>query len=196
MLVGRFLAVVAVVTGFSLSQSRSSAAFRSAPTTTNARRRSCLLWATSTENLQPTPQVIATGYSQAIEMTTALEEAVDMALEALPVVNGDSSAQIDLAVVSVSSLYDGNSRPSDVVPTIMEAASSYGSGIQYLIGGTNGGFISSLANLNEVDPAEYADNDDDSDEPSFRACRPIEREGVPGVSVTLMILPDVEIQVS
>jgi hypothetical protein len=121
------------------------------------------------------PQIFASGYSQAIEMTTALQEAVDMALEALPSAALD---KIDLAFVSVSSLYDGNASPSDVVPTVLEAAP----GIQNLIGCTSGGFISSLANLDHT-----------QDSP---ACRPIEREGVPGVTVTLMVLPDVSVTVS
>ena len=121
------------------------------------------------------PLVFASGYSQAIEMTTALQEAVDMALEALPLTARD---KIDLAVVSVSSLYDGNAKPSDVVPTVLQASP----GIQNLIGCTNGGFISSLANL------DYT--------PESPACRPIEREGVPGVTVTFMVLPDVSVSVS
>lgn len=121
------------------------------------------------------PLVFASGYSQAIEMTTALQEAVDMALEALPLAARD---KIDLAVVSVSSLYDGNAKPSDVVPTVLQASP----GIQNLIGCTNGGFISSLANL------DYT--------PESPACRPIEREGVPGVTVTFMVLPDVSVSVS
>jgi hypothetical protein len=169
------------------------------------------------------PQVLATGYSQAMELTTALEEAMAMALEALPVISSSQQqqqtddARIDLAIVSVSSLYDGNSKPSDVVPTILQAASSYGQGIQHLIGGTSGGFVSSLANLNEEmaapegyypmmtpvvgdddeDASSDDENDDDGEEQNtFKACRPIEREGVPGVTVTLAILPDVNVQVS
>lgn len=121
------------------------------------------------------PQVLASGYSQAIEMVTALEEAVDMALEALPSAALD---KIDLAVVSVSSLYDGNASPSEVVPTLLKEAP----GIQNVIGCTSGGFISSLANF------DYS--------PDAPACRPIEREGVPGVTVTLMVLPDVNLKVS
>jgi hypothetical protein len=121
------------------------------------------------------PLVFASGYSQAVEMTVALQEAVDMALEALPSAVLD---KIDLAFVSVSSLYDGKSKPSEVVPTVLHAAP----GIQNLIGCTNGGFISSLANL------DYT--------PESPACRPMEREGVPGVTVTLMALPDVSVSVS
>jgi hypothetical protein len=178
---------------------------------------------TPTVALLVEPQVLATGYSQAMELTTALEEAVDMALEALPptLSGSTSSCKIDLAIVSVSSLYDGNSKQSDVVPTILKAASSYGQGIQHLIGGTNGGFVSSLANLNHADEVKALqaqlealkiakggdanDNDESSDDdeetstpttPSVQACRPMEREGVPGVTVTLAILPDVNVQVS
>ncbi len=138
---------------------------------------------------QDEPQVLSTGYSQALELTTALQEAVDMALEAIP----PNANTIDLAVVSVSSLYDGNSKPSDVVPTVLAAASKYW--VRNLIGCTNGGFIGSLANLNE--PLDtFSDHDNDQHHSNFKACRPIEREGVPGVTVTLAILPDVNVQVS
>lgn len=133
--------------------------------------------------------MLSTGYSQALELTTALQEAVDMALEALP----PKATTIDLAVVSVSSLYDGNSKPSDVVPTVLAAASKYW--IRNLIGCTNGGFIGSLANLNDP-PEDLASTDNQDELSAFRACRPIEREGVPGVTVTLAILPDVNVQVS
>jgi hypothetical protein len=136
------------------------------------------------------PQVLATGYSQAMELTEAIQEATDMALQALPVASADS--KIDLCIVSVSSLYDGNVSPSIVVPTILQAASKYGQGIQHLVGSTNGGFISSVANL-ERPPTAMAQDDEEN---VARACRPTEREGVPGVSVSFGILPDVELKVS
>lgn len=135
------------------------------------------------------PQVLAAGYSQAINMNEALQEATEMALQALP--KAKKNSKIDLAVVSVSSLYDGNASPSDVVPTVVEAASTYGKGIENLVGSTAGGFISSAANLDGEVLA-----DDDEDERIARGCLPIEGEGVPGVSVTLCVLPDVTVKVS
>jgi hypothetical protein len=136
------------------------------------------------------PQVFATGFSQAMELTEAIREATDMALQALPVASADS--KIDLCIVSVSSLYDGNVSPSVVVPTILQAASKYGQGIQHLVGCTNGGFVSSMANL-ERPPTAMAQDDEQN---VVRTCRPTEREGVPGVSVSFGILPDVELKVS
>lgn len=144
------------------------------------------------------PQVFATGYSQALELATAIHEATDMALEALPLpIKAEHNSivhQIDLAVISVSSLYDGSASPSEVVPTLLEAASGYGKGILNVVGCTNGGFISSLANAEFSTPASDIVGDDDG-ETTVKACRPMEREGVPGVTVTLAILPDVKVKV-
>lgn len=134
----------------------------------------CLFMAASPED----PQVLASGYSQKIDLIEAIQEASDMALAALPKATPDS--QIDLAIVSISSLYDGNlnSSPSDVVPAFLKAAAKdYGTGIQHLVGSTSGGFVSSRTNW-------------DSDE-----CIPVEQEGVLGVSVVYCILPDVKLKV-
>lgn len=131
------------------------------------------------------PQVLASGYSQKIDLMEAIQEASDMALAALPKATPDS--QIDLAIVSISSLYDGNlnSSPSDVVPAFLKAAAKeYGTGIQHLVGSTSGGFVSSRTNW---------DSDDDNKGP--RACIPVEQEGVPGVSVVYCILPEVKLKV-
>jgi hypothetical protein len=131
------------------------------------------------------PQVLASGYSQKIDLIEAIQEASDMALAALPKATPDS--QIDLAIVSISSLYDGdlNSSPSDVVPAFLKAAANeYGTGIQHLIGSTVGGFVGSRTNW---------DSNDDKKGP--RTCIPIEQEGVPGVSVVYCILPDVKLKV-
>ena len=150
------------------------------------------------------PQVMTTGYSQAPELVTAIREATDMALEALPPIITDedkTTKKIDLAIVSVSSLYDGNSSPSDVVPTLLEAASSYGQGIQHLVGSYSGGFISSLSNRNYLDQlkeaksASSAIDDEEGGEANVCACQVMEREGVPGISVVLAVLPDVKIKV-
>jgi hypothetical protein len=156
----------------------------------------------SPEQAEQEPQVLATGYSQAMDMKEAIQEATDMALRALP--RASSTTKIDLAIISVSSLYDGNTSPSEVVPTILEAASTYGQGIRHLVGSTSGGFVSSRANLDEQQqqpvttteqPTSVGDTNDDSQNQE-RFCLPIEKEGVPGVSVTLCVLPDVQVKVS
>jgi hypothetical protein len=129
------------------------------------------------------PQVLASGYSEEMILTDAIEEAMKMALGGLP--RASANAKIDLAIVSASSLYDGNSSPSDVVPAILKAAENYGQGIQTLVGSSSGGFVSSRPNLEN--------RRDDHD--MMQSCFPIEREGVPGVSVMLCVLPDVNIKV-
>jgi indole-3-glycerol phosphate synthase len=146
---------------------------------------------------QQRPQAMASGYSQAMDMAQAIQDAVAMALEALPPPPDNETAQIDLAIVSVSSLYDGSASPSTVVPTVLEAASSYGKGIQHLVGSTCGGFISSRATFQQQQTARDDESDDDDEDekaPSVRLCAPVEQEGVPGVSVVLAILPDVKLQ--
>jgi hypothetical protein len=184
------------------------------PTTSTTSSTPTRLQSTTTSRLQSNtpvaqaqqePQVFATGYSQAMDMKEAIQEATDMALQALP--RPSSTTKIDLAIISVSSLYDGNTSPSEVVPTILEAASKYGQGIQHLVGSTSGGFVSSRANLDEqkqqqpvttTEQPSVGDTNDDSEnqEAMVRSCLPIEREGVPGVSVTLCVLPDVQVKVS
>jgi len=143
------------------------------------------------------PQVLASGFSQNMDMVDALCEAVEMALASLPPPIQNSG--IDLAVVSVSSLYDGKASPSLVVPTILEAVSSYGTGVQNIVGSTCGGFIGSTRTF--VDDAKKQEPNDDSDDAKAgeneniaRACLPVEREGVPGVSIVLCLLPDVRLR--
>jgi len=148
------------------------------------------------------PQVMASGFSQNMDMVEALQEAVEMALASLPPPLENSG--IDLAVVSVSSLYDGNASPSLVVPTILSAASVYGTGVRNLVGSTCGGFIGSTRTAGSQ-VAEQGENDgvlgeskkdtSDTQEKSVSpSCLPVEREGVPGVSVVLSILPDVRLR--
>eukprot|EP00980_Cylindrotheca_fusiformis_P012196 scaffold2962_cov126-Cylindrotheca_fusiformis.AAC.12 len=129
------------------------------------------------------PQVLASGYSEAMTLGDAIQEAMEMALQALPKpTSGDS--KIDLAIVSTSSLYDGSSSPADVVPAVLAAAEKYGKGIQSLVGSSSGGFVSSRSNLEATSDKNGM----------LRSCFPIEREGVPGVSIMLCILPDVRVQ--
>ena len=143
------------------------------------------------------PQVLASGFSQNMDMVEALREAVEMALASLP--PPLKNAGIDLTVVSVSSLYDGKVSPSLVVPTILEAASSYGTGVRHLVGSTCGGFISSTSTAADDTTQQQQQNDDDDIDDDkkksiARACMPVEREGVPGVSIVLCVLPDVQLR--
>jgi hypothetical protein len=133
---------------------------------------------------QQDPQALATGHSQAMELGDAIQEATEMALRALPKPGDDGGAKIDLAIISVSDLYDGNSNPSEVVPALLKAAESYGKGIQHVVGSSMGGFVSSTPNL--APPSEDA---------VVRACQAVEREGIPAVAVTLCVLPDVQVKV-
>lgn len=138
------------------------------------------------------PQVLASGFSQNMDMVEAIKEAVEMAMASLPAPTETSA--IDLAVVSVSSLYDGNASPSLVVPTILATASTYGNGIQNIIGSTCGGFISSSLLFDDDLVGDIKDAEDGGTEDVSRVCQPIEREGVPGVSIVLSLLPDVQLE--
>lgn len=161
-------------------------------------------------------QVFSSGYSQSIDLTKAIEEAVAMALEGLPPPStgegdGTKTSQIDLAIISVNSLYDGSgagisSTASLVIPTLLNAAQGYGSGIQHVIGSSSGGVIGSrvvtdtskIQNQNEKDgdADDKNKNGSSNDRKNIQesACHPLEQEGVPCVSVTLCILPDVNIE--
>lgn len=131
--------------------------------------------------------MFASGYSPQLDLLEAIQEATEIALQALPK-PGEHTA-IDLALITVSSLYDGQSQPSVVVPAVLRSASVYGRGVQNLVGCTTGGIVTSVANL---DMPQTSDNDD---EVQPKACSTVESEGVPGVSVTLGLLPNVNIKV-
>ena len=131
------------------------------------------------------PQVWSCGYSPKQDLLAALQEATELAIEGLPT----SVIDIDLAMISVSSLYDGQSNPvspSLVVPTVLTAAQGKSKNVRQLVGNSVGGIVSSLRNIPMTD---------DTDESTVRACNPIETEGIPGVSVTLALLPDVAVKV-
>ena len=114
-------------------------------------------------------------------MGEAIRAATELAIQALPAPTSDDgrASKIDLAVIFVSSLYDGTFSPTTIVPTLLEAGSSYGQGIQHVIGSTAGGIVGSVAATSPSDAA---------------ACKPVELEGSLGVSVSLLQLPDVELQ--
>ena len=137
------------------------------------------------------PQVFASGYSPKLDLFEAIQEATEIALQALPKATQEDSV-IHFGMITVSSLYDGQSQPSIVVPAVLSSASVYGKGIQQLLGCTTGGIVASTANFH-IDPSD--DSDEDDEQVQARACNTIESEGVPGVSVTLCLLPDVNVKV-
>ena len=132
------------------------------------------------------PQAWSSGYSLKVDLEEAIKDATMLALQGLP----RRGRRIDISFVFVSSLYDGQSSPSIVVPAILEAASSYGEGLQHLIGCTTGGLVSSSINDNFGLTVATTDNG------AVSACVGIESEGVPGVSVMLGVLPGVNLKVS
>ena len=160
--------------------------FFSVPFSTRAnsvqpRKRQVMLLASDNED----PLVFASGYSPKLDLHEALQDATEIALQALP--KPKDGASIDLALVTVSSLYDGQSPPSVVVPAVLSSASVYGAGILNLLGCTTAGIIASIANLDAL-------NREDK-QVQHSACSTVESEGVPGVSVTLCLLPNVNVKV-
>jgi hypothetical protein len=129
-------------------------------------------------NEGPAPQVVVTGFSNLVELQAALEDAFRSAIEKIP----STVSQIDFAMVAVSSLYDGSSSATPltaVVPILLQKAmQSYNVEILNLIGCTSAGLISTVSS---------SDNTSSS--------TTVETEGSLGVSVTLCILPDVEVTV-
>ena len=153
--------ILAIVVGLAFS---TASAFTAPVGTSYARSQSSLFSggndeastsSSSTTSAHQLPQVFATGYSNNPDLHTALQQAVNAALAALPPLNngadgaddglatrGRSDAKIDLAFVTASSLY--NASPATVVPAVLSSASVYGQGIDKLIGCTSGGTISSV----------------------------------------------------
>ena len=135
------------------------------------------------------PQVFATGYStNPTSLTTAIEEATAAALSSLPPAT-DLQYKIDLALVSTSSLYDepmGSIVPN-VIKVIEASSGLYGyTGLNHLVGCTAGGVIGSRTNT--VDTSSDATMDNNQ-----RECTPYEAEASPAISVTLALLPNVDI---
>lgn len=148
--------------------------------------------ATSFSSSPDDPQVFATGYSPKPDLLEAIQEATDNAVKSLPKAVSPETG-ISLAIVTISSLYDGQSSPSVVVPAVLSSASVYGKGIQNLVGCTTGGVVSSITNY---DLPNSPDGGGSITQQQPKSSLPIENEGLPGVSVTLSLLPDVHVKVS
>lgn len=131
------------------------------------------------------PQVFASGYSTNANLVEALQEAVQMAVEGLPTPSDSfSSLSVDLGLVFVSSLYDGGAQPTatTVIPTVVEAVREYyqNATLRELLGCSVAGCISSR--WQDTGPV-VANN-----------VVTTELEGIPAVTVTLALLPDVQVQ--
>ena len=144
------------------------------------------------------PQSFATGYSTNPSLSSAIEESVNMALSSLPPATS-MQYEIDLAIVIASSLYE---EPSLIVPTlikVVEASSGlYGySAVRNLVGGTAGGVIGSRPISSSVSSSAQTNDEDDNNKggsTSSKECQPIEAEATPAISITLGLLPNVELQ--
>jgi len=153
---------------------------------------------TTTTTNDDRPQVFATGYSTNPSLSQAIEEATTAALSSLPPAT-NLQYEIDLAIVAASSLYE---EPSTIVPTlvkVVEASSGlYGyGGVKNLVGGTAGGVIGSRS-LSSVPSSKIMTTNDEGGEDGGAVvggeCQPVEAEATPAISVTLALLPDVEVR--
>jgi len=123
-------------------------------------------------NIEGTPpQAIGTGYSQNPDLLLAIEEATNSALAFLP-----PNANIDLGLIYVSSIYDGQHSPTTIVPKVIESIGDDHS-LKKLIGCYAGGLIGSKASTSSRQPLSA-----------------LESEGEAAVTVTLCVLPGTEIE--
>ena len=120
---------------------------------------------------------------------TAIQEATKIALNALP--SPLPQGKIDLGKIYITSIYDSQFSPSQVVPAVLaniqhhytDMHSEEGrekSVLQKLVGCYTGGNVGSQLN--------------NSGDESSTVCKPMESEGEPSVVVTLCVLPDTEIK--
>jgi len=129
-------------------------------------------------------QSFATGMSTNPSLPAAIEEAVGSALSSLPPAS-DLQYEVDLAVVHASSLYeDPGAVVQSVIRNVESSSGLYGyAGVRHVVGGTAGGVIGSRCGAASPEEGEAA-----------RECTPVEAEAAPAVSVTLALLPGVELR--
>lgn len=125
------------------------------------------------------PQAMSTGYSTHPDLLDAIQEATTAALEGLPSL---SRNQIDLGMVHVSSIYDGQYSPTVVVPAILDACKTFyditeENVLKKLVGCYAGGIIGGMSNQQSLSK-------------TFNA---VENEGGAGVVITMFILPDTQV---
>jgi indole-3-glycerol phosphate synthase len=140
----------------------------------------------STDNMDlRQPMAMSTGQSSNSNLVEAVQEAVTMALRSLPTATEDQPLKVHLAMVSVSSLYDGGTQqPSTLtVPTILASASSHNVHIEHLIGSSVAGCIGSTPAVRTADHPNV-----------IQACDTVEYEGIPAVIITMAIFPDTTVR--
>lgn len=151
-----------------------------------------------TEQQQPglNPQAFSSGYSMNGDLLKAIPEAFRMALNGMPA----NVENIDVAWIYVSSLYEGGgtavassddrvtmtASPVMTVPIVLATAQAYNVNLQNMIGCTVAGCISSQVQV----PLASDDNPSYS---SSTACKPIELEAIPAVTITFAIVPETTI---
>ena len=141
------------------------------------------------------PQVFSSGHSTKTNLVEALQEAVQQAMMGIPTSSSNQN-NIDLALVSVSSLYDSNNAATVVVSTLCETVQQmYGKHIQHLIGSSVAGCIGGTTTTTTTSSTNARSSLDISTSSSTAVpvVVPIESESVPSVTVTLALLPDTRI---
>jgi indole-3-glycerol phosphate synthase len=143
--------------------------------------------ATSTsKSKEMSPQAVATGYSQNPDMILAIQEASQSALASLP-----PRANISLAIVHVSSIYDGQHSPTQVVPTIVQLCREKGHEVQTLIGCYAGGLIGTT----HSGSGSNGDGDGDGGPITItRGPSTVESEGVAAIAISFLVLPSTTIR--
>ena len=126
------------------------------------------------------PQAFSTGYSQNPDLHAAVKEATVAALKSLP--SKLDRSKIDLGLVYVSSIYDGQYSPTSVVPEIVNIVDDFygveGANIlQKLVGCYSGGLVGCKESTD------------------IGQINTVESEGAAGVVINLCILPDTTIKV-
>jgi indole-3-glycerol phosphate synthase len=167
--------------------------------TAGATRGAAQLRCAATQQRQLEPQAFAAGYSTDADLLRALEGAVDGAVSGLP----SDCGRVDLCIVYVSSLYDGTAaQPALVtVPALLAAARGRGVDVRSVVGCSAAGCIGSLVAAEAPPPPPSSHKKKRRKEEERRnaaaaaaACRPVEHESVPAVSVTLAVMPGVSVR--
>jgi indole-3-glycerol phosphate synthase len=160
----------------------------------------------SSNNNSIRPMAFSSGFSTLPDLREAIREAVAMAVSGLPPPprsqDGEAiTTDIDVGWVSITSLYDGgtHSPATTVIPVLLSALTNdHHRQIEHIIGSSSAGCISSAPRslAGATAPPSGATPDPSRGESAASAstaaaCRPVEFDGVPAVSVTLAVLPDV-----
>lgn len=123
-------------------------------------------------------QAWSNGISTQSDLCLAIIESMDIAIKGLP----SDCSTISMCWVSVSSLYDAGIHPpaTMVLPTLRAAAESQNCSLENVIGSSVAGCIGSFPHPSR-------------EEETTQLLETVEVEGIPCVSVTLAVLPDVNV---